>query len=499
MLTGIILGFTVVYFFYGLWHIFLAAISLNKSQKPYDLSGAAHPPTVGQHCRVAVLLTTCDDFDEVAAESVVNQNDVQYDLHVLDDSTHENCRKTIDAWAIRHGSGVSVVRRSTRDGFKAGNINHWLSLYGQLNKYSHIFLADADVVMPCNYLSLLCLASRKSDPAFVQGCHQARQGGTWFEKAMGLLVASEWLGLLPGRNLWGLPHILGHGVLIKLADLIAVGGVPRIVSEDLALTIHLAESGRRGIICSEAIADERFPETLIRYRKRLRRWVAADAEIVRTYLTRIIQSSLKPSEKADLLLRETRLPMLGAFVMTLLFVAAIAGIRGRSDCELPSRAAIILCVMVWAGHLPALWVTQQTALRRIRFLLLAPYLSCGMWPDYFVSAWHGWRGRVAFNPTNSTLGIEKCFDPARLGIALLIGSVLIMVGITTPLLSMAAVGYAMLTVPWLSAKRVGMGSILWLSLGFWLVYGLQWIHCLTVGTVPVEALLVVAGMSACRD
>ena len=498
-MTRIILGVASVFFLFGLWHIALATMGLFATRKPYGQSEATNSPIVGRHGRVAVLLTVCDDFDEAATESVVNQHDVPFDLYILDDSTHELCRKKIDSWASRHGSEVVVLRRSTRDGFKAGNINNWLAHYGESDKYSHICLADADVVMPCNYLSLLCSAATASDPAFVQGCHQARQSGTWFEKAMGLLVASEWLGLLPGRNHWGLPHILGHGVLIKLADLIAVGGVPQVVSEDLALTIHLAESGRRGIICPQAIADERFPETLDCYRKRLRRWVAADVEIVRTYFTRILRSPLKPSEKADLLLRETRLPMLSVFVMTLLIVAVVAGVMGRSSCELPGRAAIIVCLMVWAGHLPVLWDAHHSVLIRIRFLLLAPYLSCGLLPDYLSSAWHGWRGRVAFDPTNSTLGIDKCIDPAQLGLTLLVGGVLMWVGMTTPLLSLAAVGYAMLTVPWLVAKRVGMGSILWLSLGFWLVFGLQWIHCSMTGTVPVEALLVVAGMSACRD
>lgn len=493
------MGFTLVCFFYGLWHIALATIGLVTTRKPRDQSEETNSPIAERHGRIAVLLTVCNDFDEIAAESVVDQYDVPLDLFVLDDSTCELERKKIDSWASRHGSGECVVRRSSRNGFKAGNINHWLSRYGQSDKYSHICLADADVVMPCNYLSLLCSATAASDPAFVQGCHQARQGGTWFEKAMGLLVASEWLGLLPGRNHWGLPHILGHGVLIKLADLIAVGGVPQVVSEDLALTIHLAENGRRGIICPQAIAEERFPETLARYRKRLRRWVAADVEIVRMYFTRILRSSLKPSEKTDLLLRETRLPMLSAFVMTLLLVAVVAGITGRSSCELPGRAWVLVCLMVWAGHLPALWVARRSVLKRIRFLVIVPYLSCGLLPDYLMSAWHGWRGTVSFDPTNSTLVSGGGGALARLGISLLIGGVLIWAGMSSRLLAMTAVGFAMLTVPWLTARRANAGAIIGLSLGFWFVFVLQWIHCYSIGAVPVEALLVVAGMSACRD
>ena len=74
--------------------------------------------------KVLMAYCTCNDFDGRSLEESMRQSYPFVTTVILDDSTKESMREEIDEFAQKHG--IKVVRRGSRDGFKAGNINHYL-------------------------------------------------------------------------------------------------------------------------------------------------------------------------------------------------------------------------------------------------------------------------------------------------------------------------------------------------------------------------------------
>lgn len=77
----------------------------------------------------------------------MRQDYENFETIILDDSSKSEYLKRIDDFAER--PGVTVVRRSDRAGFKAGNLNHYLQ--GRTD-YDYFVVLDSDEVIPENYI-----------------------------------------------------------------------------------------------------------------------------------------------------------------------------------------------------------------------------------------------------------------------------------------------------------------------------------------------------------
>ncbi|MCB1092802.1 MAG: glycosyltransferase, partial [Verrucomicrobiae bacterium] len=109
---------------------------------------ASRPKELGP---LAILYPTCNDFSETAVESLVSQTGVDATLFLLDDSIDPRFQARVDSWAMGKSGAVEVVRRSDREGFKAGNLNHWLAKRGSRGEFHYILLVDADEVIPPDF------------------------------------------------------------------------------------------------------------------------------------------------------------------------------------------------------------------------------------------------------------------------------------------------------------------------------------------------------------
>ena len=78
-----------------------------------------------QTVRFVIVYLTCDDFVSDACLSCLSQEYPQnaYHLLVCDDSREGNYLAAVSQFARQHRR-LHLVRRPTRDGFKAGNLNH---------------------------------------------------------------------------------------------------------------------------------------------------------------------------------------------------------------------------------------------------------------------------------------------------------------------------------------------------------------------------------------
>lgn len=499
MLVTVVSAMTMCLFIYAIWHILFSALSVCAAHRIGHICSKTGTLFTNSSLRVAILMPVCDDFDSEAANIVVAYKDKSHDMFILDDSVSEVSRNEIDAWTKQSTTKVTVVRRPSRVGFKAGNINCWLKHYGREGKYEYIFVLDSDERLSKGYLQRLLGYAHGKNPAFVQGCHKARPGQSWFEDVLGLAVATGWHGQLPGRNLCGVPPILGHGVLLNVADIVSVGGIPEVVSEDLALTIMLAEKGRKGLLCNEVTAEERFPSNMTIHRQRLQRYIAADTQVCRRYMPLILFGGMKLGDKADVLLRETRLPALAIFFHIALVCAVVAAYHGGSLFSLEGTAIAASFPLLWSGQLPALWVGDYSRKRRISFMLCAPFFSCGCFLDYIPSFWRGVLGNLGFQPTNGHAMKKRGYVRVNLVMDCLVGALLICGGVSGKLLLFIAFGVALISVAWFTASDVKWPVAGFLAGTFWMIVLSEVFCCISSGFVPVEDLLLVGGLAAARD
>jgi len=267
---------------------------------------------------VAVLYTTCNDFVEESAISCVNLNYPNYAVYILDDSSDPEIKKRVDAFAAAHSGRVTVVRRPSRSGAKAGNLNHAL---GEVVAEPLFAVVDADEILPANFLErLVPRLEADAGCGFVQANHRARKRPhTQLAQDMGIGIDIHWKWYQPLRNKYGFVMFLGHGALIRRSAWAVVGGFPEIVSEDLAFAIALRERGYHGFFAEDVICEEEFPESVRIFRVRHVKWTRGTCEFLLKWGLRLCRGrKITFAEKVDILMPTLNLPMTFFFFLFML-------------------------------------------------------------------------------------------------------------------------------------------------------------------------------------
>ena len=301
------INFAWLYGFYNVGVVLFALYFRKMHAKDYTAEAISKTFTFPS---VALLYTTCNDFVELSAESCVQQDYPDYKVYILDDSSDQECKDRVDAFATRHKSKVVVVRRPDRVAFKAGNMNYGLTHVATTEKYFAI--ADADEILPENFLSKL-VPVMETDPhcGFVQANHRANPDApSMLAKSLGIGIDIHWKWYQPLRNKYGFVMFLGHGALLRRKCWEEIGGFPDIVSEDLGFAIHSREKGYHGRFIEDVMCYEDFPDTVRAFRIRHMKWTKGTCEFLAkkfTYLVKSKQISLV--EKLDILFPTLNLPL----------------------------------------------------------------------------------------------------------------------------------------------------------------------------------------------
>jgi cellulose synthase/poly-beta-1,6-N-acetylglucosamine synthase-like glycosyltransferase len=269
--------------------------------------------------RVGLLYCVADDLDLPAMVASSSQ-DVEVEVVVLDDSRDAATRAQLDAAAASHG--WTVIRRSERRGFKAGNLNHGLSqLRGRFDAY---VLCDSDVVLPPDFVARTSPMLADPTVAVVQGQPVARAGRTWFARYFGPLLRTHLAVTRGGREAIGVVTLLGRGALVRAAALDDAGGVPEVVAEDLALTVALRRRGWRLVNVDVAFAED-YPIDYRSFRTQMRKTAEGAVEFLRHHLTAGRLRGLAPREAVDLLFEAILVPVTAlAGAVTLIAGAVLA-------------------------------------------------------------------------------------------------------------------------------------------------------------------------------
>jgi cellulose synthase/poly-beta-1,6-N-acetylglucosamine synthase-like glycosyltransferase len=214
--------------------------------------------------RVAVLSLCRDDVDKEALRQLQCFHGA--DVFILDDSEGTRARNLVDA------SGFKVVRRASHEGYKAGNLNHWLRLYGE--KYCYSLVLDSDSIMTNDaLLQLVAYAEHpaNSDVGIIQASIVPRAGNhfqtrigdfAWVRRAV-LIRVHAWIG-------WALSQ--GHNSLHRIAALREIGGFDTCAScEDTLTSLRMRNFGWRTIIVGTVTFDAE-PRNVFAHRRRSVRW-----------------------------------------------------------------------------------------------------------------------------------------------------------------------------------------------------------------------------------
>lgn len=472
---------------YTLWHLIGILLSLIELQKHRCISEEQNLSG-----KVAILYPTCDDFNPKALATLLRQEGVKADIFILDDSTQAKQQCLINEWIQSQVSDIQVVRRLNKEGYKGGNINYWLSLYGDSSIYPYILIVDADELLPPDFTLGLLKCLKAEQFVFAQGCHLGNSElYTRFQSILHLQVETEWFYQVPAKNITAMPPMLGHGVLLKTKLFLDIGGFPDLVSEDLALTIKFAEKGCKGIIAPHVIAREEFPRNYRSYWKRRKRWIRADTEVVKKMLKNMLHNKLGWVARLDLIAREFRLPMASSYWFVLLLLAFSPF----------SLSEIVLPPIAWGGAfffltpaLPAFWIKRVAVMERIRYILSVSFLGATTIHLHPFATAQGIVGFTHFEPTGvqhnvcaNTLPEHYWWDILA-GLPLLIGG---MIGGNWVIVAMGfSISYSLLLRTFSKHQVLTLGTVI-----FWGFLILQVFLDISNGSFSISHLAALVGLA----
>jgi cellulose synthase/poly-beta-1,6-N-acetylglucosamine synthase-like glycosyltransferase len=410
----------------GFWFLaayFAVTTAFAMRDEPQDrclASPKEYPP-------IALLYATCDDFQVGPALSCLQQDYPHFTLFILDDSVDERFRDQINEFTQTHAPRTVLVRRGTRKGFKAGNLNY--ALESAAAEHPIFAIADADEVLPPNFLRRAYVELAARDAAFVQAnhCHQEAANSA-FALDIGGGLNALWDVFCRPKNRFGFVACLGHGVLIKRDAWRDVGGFPEVVTEDLAFSAVLAEQGWRGYYMADLLCHEDFPASYSAFKCRQEKYVIGVTETLRIYGLRVLRArAISWVEKIDYFLWAVPLyipALCFMFLLVTVFGTAVVAVQWRAlylnvgGLSLATPAVLLgsrpigglltwdfqlfcaVCALAPAAPCAALAFRGHHRVGRLILLSFVPYMSL------MVVSWRGilgyWlNGFTFFVPTGS--------------------------------------------------------------------------------------------------
>lgn len=351
--------------------------------------------------RIAILYTTCDDFNPAACQSCVNQNYPDFRVLVLDDSEKRPYQRIVRKFCKEsHPVPCDRVIRKTRNGYKAGNLNYALKNHVTED---WVLLVDADQYLEPDFLSSLVqvMPATGSDIPFVQAANREwlSSKSSRFQRLMSLAIPFYYRLDLPARQRFGFVPLLGHGTMLSRSAWSSVGGFPEIVSEDLGFALRCAAEGKSGAYVSEPVAKEHYPFDFGGFVVRLRKYAAGTAELIRKergFLT----GEAHFAEKWDAVMQIAWYPLMPLIVLNGFLTAYVLHKLWREG--VPYLSPVLPFLYVWMVFaIICLFVfVSQGPLRGLQFYFWSTAIHASVMPVAGVSfARHLLGGRAVFQVT----------------------------------------------------------------------------------------------------
>lgn len=280
------------------------------------------------------------------------------EVQVLDDSDDDSgpvVERAVDA-ARKTGLHVDWLRRTHREGFKAGAMNHGL----QTARGEMVAVFDADFVPPPDFLHET--VSHLSDEAVccvqTRWCH-LNEGHTWLSRAVAIGLDAHFA---VEQSVRGRHRLLlsfnATSCVWRRSDLEAVGGWPTsTLTEDLDLTVQMALCERRFVYLEGPAVPAELPVEVLGFARQQERWAFGSMENLRLHGAKILRSRWTLGRKVDAVFH------LAHYVihplMVLLFLGMVlsvpyppppSGVFGAFAVAAGLGPAILLLAGQWRSH-----------------------------------------------------------------------------------------------------------------------------------------------------
>ena len=317
------------------------------------------------------------------------------EIQVLDDS-NDDTRGLVDervAWWREQGIAITVVRRSERDGYKAGALANGLATA----RGEFVAIFDADFIPSPDFL-------RATIPWFGDrgvGMVQTRWSfcnadHSWFTGIQSLLLGPHFSIEHRVRYRRGLFFNFNGtaGVWRRSAIDSAGGWQSDTVTEDLDLSYRAQLAGWRFVYREEHQVPSELPVTMAAFRSQQQRWAKGSVQTARKILPRLLTAHLPLGVKIEAVahLMANVYWLLGMIVMLTLYPAVTwrvgIGLHQILRIDLPLFLATSGAIMVYF-----LLYAFRNGSAHIRHLLLLPALTIGLAPSISLSVLKGFFSR----------------------------------------------------------------------------------------------------------
>ncbi|NTW41995.1 MAG: glycosyltransferase, partial [Cellulomonadaceae bacterium] len=190
---------------------------------------------------------------------------------VLDDGRSDDVRD------LAAEIGARYIRRLSKNGAKAGNVNHALSI----TKGEFFVILDADFVPLPGFLHETVPFFADAEVAFVQTPQTYGNLNNLISRGAGYMQAVFYRYIQPGRNRFNAAFCVGTNVIFRRTAIEQVGGMySDSKSEDVWTSLMLHEQGWRTVYIPMTLAIGDTPETIEAYTKQQLRWATGGFEIM---------------------------------------------------------------------------------------------------------------------------------------------------------------------------------------------------------------------------
>ena len=313
------------------------------------------------------------------------------EIQVLDDS-NDDTRGLVDervAHWREQGIAISVVRRSHRDGYKAGALAHGLATA----RGEFVAVFDADFIPPPGFLHATMPWLRDNEVGMVQTRWSfCNADHSWFTGIQSLLLGPHFSiehRVRCQRKLFF--NFNGTaGVWRRNAIESAGGWQADTVTEDLDLSYRAQLVGWRFVYREECQVPSELPVTLAALRSQQQRWAKGSIQTARKILPRLLTSHVPLAVKFEAVahLMANIYWLLGMVVMLTLYPAVTwrvgIGLHQILRIDLPLFLATSGAIMSYF-----LLYTVRSGSRKFGHILLLPALTIGLAPSISLSVLKG--------------------------------------------------------------------------------------------------------------
>jgi len=292
---------------------------------------------------VGLVYVTCNDFSEYALASSIVQDYPNCRRVILDDSSRPEYIAQVDEYA--QATGIEVVRRGDRRGFKGGNLNNYLRAAGQ--RLDYFVIIDSDEILPPNFVTRALDYFEDPSVGVLQANHVATRNRTTFMRTFAPGVDAHWPAYQLVKAHAGFMSLLGHGAMVSMECYNAVAGFPEVVAEDIGFAIDARVQGYRVDFAADILCEEEFPPDYAAFKKRHRKWTEGNMEFMRQYTRRILFSrNLAWYERLDIILFTYSLPLTGVFSLYVVANAVLFPlIKFRYEYPLWMLVPTVVCLV----------------------------------------------------------------------------------------------------------------------------------------------------------